>query len=466
MNPGLDENLVFLISRGDLRGRLDAYFNWAIKNNRLRSQFKTESLYKLLVHTFSGGTPSKSNASYWEGRIPWASPKDFGPFYLTDTEDHISEEALSSTKLAPSKAVLVVVRSGILHHTLPVAVTQRPVAINQDLKALIPSDRIIPEYLAIYFNVFQDALLPLTVKHSTTVQSINTEQFSALRIPVPPVKVQKEIIAIILGGLDQSHQKQTQAADLLASIDDYLLQALNITLPPTRPNTVQQRMFCTSFNQTVGRRLDPFYYQSKYQDLYEAIEQSQFQRESLRDVITDLKNGVEIRKYTTGKGKRYLRVTDLTNRGLSDRDVKYVDVKEVPAKIKLAKSDFLISRSGSLGLVNIVTDEILDVVLSSHIFRVRLNTTKILPQYLQAYFRSHLGQFQFFQRNNGGVIPEISQDALKTIVIVIPPFHIQKAIADHIRATRQQSADLEREAQAILARAKAQIEQMIIGESA
>ena len=98
-----------------------------------------------------GGTPSKSNPVFWEdGTIPWVSPKDMKVGRIADSEDHITELGLnnSATNLIPAGSVLVVTRSGILRHTLPVAVTAVPVSVNQDLKALTPGVNILSEYVA------------------------------------------------------------------------------------------------------------------------------------------------------------------------------------------------------------------------------------------------------------------------------------------------------------------------------
>lgn len=70
-----------------------------------------------------GGTPDKSNAAYWTGgSIPWVSPKDMKRFYISEAEDQITEAALagSSANLVAANSVLLVTRSGILKHTLPV----------------------------------------------------------------------------------------------------------------------------------------------------------------------------------------------------------------------------------------------------------------------------------------------------------------------------------------------------------
>ena len=80
----------------------------------------------------SGGTPSKKNPEFWEGTIPWVSPKDMKRPRLADVEDHISQEALESgSKLAPAGSVFVVVRGMILAKTVPFALAEVPMAINK-----------------------------------------------------------------------------------------------------------------------------------------------------------------------------------------------------------------------------------------------------------------------------------------------------------------------------------------------
>jgi type I restriction enzyme, S subunit len=73
-----------------------------------------------LVTIVGGGTPTKTRTDYFQGDIPWVSPKDMKSWNILDSQDHITEEAVenSSTKLVERDAVLVVIRSGVLKHTL------------------------------------------------------------------------------------------------------------------------------------------------------------------------------------------------------------------------------------------------------------------------------------------------------------------------------------------------------------
>ncbi len=144
-----------------------------------------------------GGTPSKSKLHYWEsGTIPWVSPKDMKTERIIDSEDHITELAISEStaNLIPDGSVLIVTRSGILRHTLPVAVTTIPVTVNQDLKALTPKQGILPEYVAWALRAFGRDILNTCSKQGTTVNSIDTPALLRYEIPVAPLDQQKRIV--------------------------------------------------------------------------------------------------------------------------------------------------------------------------------------------------------------------------------------------------------------------------------
>ncbi len=147
-----------------------------------------------------GGTPSKARADYWEhGTIPWVSPKDMKVSVVRGAEDRITETAIagSSTSLVEAGAVLVVVRSGILRHTLPVAVTAVDVTLNQDMKALVPSGAASPEYVAWALRRFESQILQTCTRTGTTVQNVSFPMFSKFEIPLPPLAEQRRIVAAI-----------------------------------------------------------------------------------------------------------------------------------------------------------------------------------------------------------------------------------------------------------------------------
>jgi type I restriction enzyme S subunit len=101
-----------------------------------------------LTVMLSGGTPSKSNPSYWQGTVPWASAKDMKKYFLADTEDHISDEAVQkATKLVPAGTVLLLTRGMTLLDDVPICLSMRPMTFNQDVKAIRSKNGLLQEYL-------------------------------------------------------------------------------------------------------------------------------------------------------------------------------------------------------------------------------------------------------------------------------------------------------------------------------
>ena len=197
-----------------------------------------------------GGTPSKSKPQYWEnGTVPWVSPKDMKTERIKDSEDHITEVAVleSATNLVPAGSVLVVTRSGILRHTLPVAVAGVPVTVNQDLKALTPKADISPEYVAWGLRAFSQDILHTCSKQGTTVNSIETQRLLDYEIPLAPLEQQNAIVAEIekqFSRLDEAvanlkrvkaNLKRYKAAVLKAAVEGKLTEDWRKAHPDVEP---------------------------------------------------------------------------------------------------------------------------------------------------------------------------------------------------------------------------------------
>lgn len=141
-----------------------------------------------LASLCSGATPSKDVLSYWEGNIPWVSSQEVKSDIIKDTSLHISEEAINScsTQLMPAGTLVMVVRSGILQHTIPVALLGVPATINQDIKAFQFNHLMLPAYFKYYIQGENDALLSVIIKDKTTVESVDNQLLLSLKIMVGP----------------------------------------------------------------------------------------------------------------------------------------------------------------------------------------------------------------------------------------------------------------------------------------
>ncbi len=149
---------------------------------------------------YGGGTPAKGRPEYWQnGTIPWVSPKDMGRPIVERTEDYITDAAVkgSATRLVPANSVAVVVRSSILDRILPTALIPIPVALNQDMKAVVPRPDVLPGYIAHVLRSRGEDILRVARKTGGSVASIESNKLFSFRIPVPPLAIQEEVVAIL-----------------------------------------------------------------------------------------------------------------------------------------------------------------------------------------------------------------------------------------------------------------------------
>ena len=147
----------------------------------------------VVKYSLGGGTPSKNISEYWKGGdIPWASVKDFSAAeagYLNDTIDHITQDGLnnSASNMVDENAIVICMRMA-----LGKAVRfLRPMAINQDLRAIWLHDCVDQSYFMYMYSTIK------VEGRGTTVAGIRKDELMSFLFPLPPLSEQKRIVAKI-----------------------------------------------------------------------------------------------------------------------------------------------------------------------------------------------------------------------------------------------------------------------------
>ncbi len=148
---------------------------------------------KSLGQFSSGKTPSMAESAFWDGSIAWVSSKDMKKTVITDSEMHVTELAAKDMKIYPAGTLLLVARSGILRHSLPLCVLGVESTINQDIKAFSLYDTSLSKWVYFALKGFESYIIRELVKAMTTVESLKFEEFSNMLIPLPPLAEQKRI---------------------------------------------------------------------------------------------------------------------------------------------------------------------------------------------------------------------------------------------------------------------------------
>ena len=204
-----------------IKARFVELFGDAIHNDK---GWENDTVEKLCKEIYGGGTPSKSHPEYYEdGDIPWVSSKDMKTDVLTDSHIKINQLGVdnSTARMVPINSVIMVIRSGILKHTLPVAINAVPITVNQDLKVFIPNERVLTRFLAIQFKMHEKDIL--SGVRAVTADNIEFNSLKQRKLIVPPIELQQEYVTF-LEQIDKAKVTVQKALDETQKLFDSLMQ--------------------------------------------------------------------------------------------------------------------------------------------------------------------------------------------------------------------------------------------------
>lgn len=366
---------------------------------------------KYLSKFTGGGTPSKDKPEYWNGIIPWVSPKDMKTSRITSTIDNITIKAIeqSSTNLLSEGALLIVVRSGILQHSIPVAINDVPVTLNQDMKAIRLDDRLNAQYAMYVITGNQSALLLEWRKQGATVESIEHEYLANTFFPVPSLKEQDKITKFL--------DHETAKIDLLIEKQQELIQLLKEKLQAVISHVVTKGL-----NPNAKMRDSGVGLLGKVPEHWEVA--------SVRRYLLEHRQGYYTTDPYTDDGIKLLRITDLTELGgINIENCPRVHPRESLINYQLQEGDVVFARTGGAGLFGVIPKLDEAVVYASYLIRFRF-----LPKFFNINFLRFMlaaDSFQLAVKKNihGGVNKNIHAEDIKDALITCPPLKEQKDIS-------------------------------------
>ena len=170
----------------------------------------------------SGGTPSKNNSSYWDGKIPWVSGRDMKSTRLSDSLQHISQAAVdeSSTRMAPAGTLLILVRGMGLAHGAQIGELMVPCAFNQDIKGICAKPDLLPRYLlfALRDRINLSDTILSHAAHGTL--KIDSYELQKVMIPFPSLKEQRGIVAAIDSIAEETRRIAAIYVQKLSALDE------------------------------------------------------------------------------------------------------------------------------------------------------------------------------------------------------------------------------------------------------
>lgn len=176
--------------------------------------------FTTLINVLGGGTPKTGNPEFWDGSIPFFTPKDVGTPYTFKTEKYITEAGLNhcNSRLYPQNTTFVTARGTVGK----ISLAGSPMAMNQSCYALASE---IVDPLLVYFYVLK-AVTSLKHKASGAVfDAIVTRDFDGEMINILSDTDSESALSIIKPMMEAIHNNSKENMRLSA-VRDALLPKL------------------------------------------------------------------------------------------------------------------------------------------------------------------------------------------------------------------------------------------------
>ena len=391
------------------------------------------------IVSFGGGkTPAMDNKEYWHnGNHLWVTSKDMKCSHITNSLMKITDKALEIMTIYERGTLLVVTRSGILRHTLPISILETPATVNQDLKAISPHIKDLSEYLYIVIKANEHFILKEYHKDGTTVDSIDFDKFKCLPIPLAPITEQRRIIAETKHWftlIEQINQDKSDLQTIINQIKNKILSlAIHGKLVPQDPNDEPASELLKRINPKAEITCDNAQYRKIPKNWCAC---------KLVDICSFLSRG-KSPKYSE-EDKTYpvfAQKCNLKDGGVSLEQAKFLDpstINKWNEVYKLQTGDILVNSTGTgtAGRTRLFNTNCLGnypfVVPDSHVSVVRV-LKSICPQYVYAYISSDSIQ-QYMEENLAGSTnqKELYIGVLENMHIFLPPLAEQYRIVAKI----------------------------------
>lgn len=358
----------------------------------------------------SGGTPSRSEPKYWGGEIKWLKINDYKDFdFIYETSESITQEGLagSSAKVFDIDTVVVSIFATIGR----VGLIKKPMATNQAIVGLTPKkpNDLNPQYLMLAIKYCISELLSQAAGMAQS--NVNQTKLGGLKIPVPPIKTQQDIITEC-GIFDSAAtQAQTLIAQSQAAIDARVAAVYASAAPLL----------------------------------------------SVDEISRDVQYGLSEKMNEAGIGYRIFRMNEIAQGRMVDNGaMKCADISaEEFAKYRLNRGDLLFNRTNSIEHVGKtgLFDLDGDYCFASYLVRVVPDSAQVLPLFLCLMMNSPAFQQEAKSKASKSINQaNINATVMRNLKVPVPTLDEQRRLVAEVEALQQRIA----EAQAVVNTASAQ----------
>lgn len=308
------------------------------------------------------------------------------------------------------------------------------------IRCIVDDTIMLPDYLFAYTQLDSYKEWVKAIQRAAGQPNINAEEYKSLKLPLPPLEIQRAIVQKITAAYLIKQEKESQAQHLLSTIEAYILKNLGLTLPERRMD-LSGRVFSTTFKEVAGIRLDPWYFKTKH-----TIESPLFPNNPLWR-IASLTKGQSITRQQITPGD-YPVIAGGQSSPYSHSEFNFQG-NVITISASGAYSGFVWYHDYPIFASDCI-------VAQSHDERVV--STKFI------YYVLKVLQSEIYKMQQGAGQPHVYAKDVEKITIPTPSLAIQQKMLEHIHNQEKQVNSLKAEAVENLAGVKQEIEGLLIAK--
>ena len=463
-NPTINTKRMFILQKSEIEKRFDPEFYGHIFNKYEKQLIKKPfKKFNQILKSINNGFDFREYKDFGTPYIKVANIRK-GEFRFDKMQYINFDSSEISKNIQLKKGNLLLTRKGTFGYAIFLDKDYDYVISSEVFYIEIDQNHINSKFLEIFFNSKIGQAQFDKNKIGAIMGSLSQDAIKELKIPTPSVDIQNKIIEIYSIFNLQKQQNKLEAEKLLASIDTYLLNELDITLPIQEENTLKSRMFIKSFKEITSRRYDPNYFSQEFKildNLFEKYETIELGKVSIQ--ISDAPH--ERPEFSENKEIRVIMIEHLKPEGIQKTKEKYITA-EYHLKLKstiLEMDDLLMARIGvTTGVTSIVDDFFVGKNISGNITLIRLNHSKICTNFVLEYLNSFLGRLYSKRILSNSARDFLTVGKIKAMRIPVIPIAKQKEIATHITQIRQEAQALKDKTKIAFQKANEEIEKLLL----
>jgi restriction endonuclease S subunit len=323
--------------------------------------------------------------------------------------------------------------------------------INQNIaRVRILDSSINPYYVGLFFLSKYGQLQIFRFVTGNAQAYLNSFQIGSFKIPVLSKQIQDELglcFKKVEDFVENSYSLYSQAETLLLE---------ELGLKDFKPK--YEKTYIAKLSDAFSaHRIDAEYFQPAYEEVIEKLRENNIELQPLRKFILSIQKGIEPGSENyRDEGKPFIRVSNLSKYGFTDRDQKYLSeelYQQLRETYEPKQGDFLLTKDATPGIAYVVKEQI-EGIISSGILRLQINDSEVNKEYLALCVNSIVGKMQVERDCGGSVILHWKPEQVKRLQIPLLPLSIQQEIASLV----QQSHEARKKAKELLEIAKRAVE--------